>query len=133
MGIIMYNKSYGSKSDNFRVVRKEVKKIDDLGYGWAIYVAKFTVNTGGTLYLTLVTNKSKIVYIIYNSEFYKLNSTKNDDLTGKVSPKQFVDRYGVYSDGTPMNYKLYSVTLKYVKNHLPVTIYQNLGYYKRSI
>lgn len=129
----MYNKSYGSKTDNFRVVRKEVKKIDDLGYGWAIYVAKFTVNTGGTLYLTLVTNKSKIVYIIYNSEFYKLNSTKNDDLTGKVSPKQFVDRYGVYSDGTPMNYKLYSVTLKYVKSHIPVTIYQNLGYYKRSI
>lgn len=127
----MYNKSYERQKDNFKMVRKDVKKADDLGYGWAIYVAKFSLR--GTLYLSLVTYKSKIMYIIYNSKFYKLNSIMGEDLTGNVSPKQFIDRFELYSDGTTKNYKLYPVTLNYVIKHIPLTIFQNLTYYKQSI
>lgn len=95
-----------------------VKKIDDLGYGWAMYLAKFD-NDGHPFNMTFLTKNSKIVFGNKFFLFHRIFSKSGEDLTGQVTPNQFVKNIGIYS--------MSSVPIGYVQHTVPSTVLQKFN------
>lgn len=66
-----------------------VKKIDDLGYGWGIYLAKFEDN-GHPFNMTILTKNSMVMFVNKFFVFFQIYSQSGEDLSGKITPNQLV-------------------------------------------
>lgn len=95
-----------------------VKKVEDLGYGWAFYLSKFYEGSQ-PVFITLLTKGSKIIFLnrMEYDKYYKLISASGSDLTGMVTPRQFVK-------GLTSAYTLREVSKRTVQTTLPATVYQ---------
>lgn len=96
-----------------------VKKVEDLGYGWAFYLSKFYEGSQ-PVFIALLTKGSKIILLNRYDKYYKLISASGGDLTGMVTPRQFVK-------GLTSAYTLREVSKRTVQTTLPVTVYQKFN------
>ena len=115
--------------DKFYLKSGHVKKIEDLGYGWAMYLAKFD-NDGHSFHLTILTKDSKIVFVNKFFGFYTVySSSTGEELTGKITPNQLVktDGYYLFSLTHIVKGGVYSfagVPMGYVHHIVPPTVFQ---------
>ena len=96
-----------------------VKKVEDLGYGWAFWVSKF-YEGGSPIFIAILTKGSKIIFLNQYNKYFRLVSGSGIDLTGKVSPREFVK-------GVTSAYTLREVSKRTVQGNLPATVYQKFN------
>jgi cytochrome oxidase Cu insertion factor (SCO1/SenC/PrrC family) len=112
----------------YYTTKKTQKKVANLGYGWALHHAKILINKG-VMNTYLITHNSKIILAIDNGKFYKIVSPYGSDLTGKISPGQFLDMFGVHRNGQFIGVYLDKVSNSYARDNLPETILQKIKDY----
>jgi hypothetical protein len=112
----------------YYTTKKTQKKVANLGYGWGLHHAKILINKG-VMNTYLITHNSKVILAINNGKFYKIVSPYGPDLTGKISPGQLLDMFGVDRNGQFIGVYFDKVSNSYAKDNLPETIRQKVKDY----
>lgn len=100
-----------------------VKKIDNLGYGWAAHLAKYYTG-GNPWYVPMLVKNSKVMFTNTDTKFHKVITPSGVELIGRISPNEFAKN--IYT-----KYIIEPVSKNFALGYIPVSVYQKykeIGY-----